>query len=75
MTNEYFLNQIYKKTLLIKKVPYLKYVLLFIFDNAANYSIYAKDVHQVININKRLGSQQVFLQSRLYIIFNKNIIV
>lgn len=48
------LKQIKAKALAITKVLYLEYELLFIFDNAINYVIYAKDVLQVIYINKSL---------------------
>lgn len=60
-TNEYFLNQIQKKTLFIEKTLYLKYVLLFMFDNVTSQLIYAKNALQVVKINKNLRDQQVFL--------------
>lgn len=44
------------KVLPIKEVLYLKYELLFIFDNyATSHAIYAKDVLQVMYMNKNLG--------------------
>lgn len=41
-----------KKALLIEEIFYPDYKLLFIFDNAINYLVYAKDTFQVENINK-----------------------
>ena len=45
---------------------YLKYKLLFIFDNATNHAIYGKDVLQVAYMNKSPRDQQTFLQVRWY---------
>lgn len=56
-TKEYLLDQIKTKALPIGKALYLKYELLFIFNNATNYAIYAKDVLQVIYINKRFSNE------------------
>lgn len=57
---KYLLDQIIKKTLLIKEVLYPGYASLFLFDNASSYSIYIQNVLQLVYINKRLGSQQSF---------------
>lgn len=46
-TKEHLLDQIIKKTLLIGEALYLGYVLLFLFDNAISYSIYAQDMFQI----------------------------
>ena len=61
-TGKYLLDQIKSKALSIAEALYLRYELLFIFDNAISYTIYAKDVLQVAHINKSPRSQQPFLQ-------------
>ena len=53
---------------------YLGYELLFIFDNATSYAIYAKDPLQVTHMNKSLGDQQFFLQADWYKNINGEII-
>lgn len=40
---EHLLDQIKTKVLLIKEALYLRYELLFIFDNTISYVIYAKN--------------------------------
>ena len=40
---------------------YLRYELLFIFNNITSYIIYAKDILQVTQINKGLEGQKSFL--------------
>lgn len=55
------IRQIKAKVLSILKMLYLRYELLFIFDNAIRYIIYIKNTLEVIYINKRLESQQLFL--------------
>ena len=39
----------------MREVLYLKYELLFIFDNAISHIIYAKNILQIKYINKKLG--------------------
>lgn len=43
---------------------YLRYELLFIFDNAIIHTIYIKDILKAIYINKGLENQQPFLWER-----------
>lgn len=43
-----------KKTLSIRKTLYPRYSLLFMFDIAINYLIYAKNALQVANMNNNL---------------------
>lgn len=45
----------------IAEALYPGYKLLFTFDNATSYAIYAKNVLEVTYINKGLGDQQLFL--------------
>ncbi len=39
------------KTLLIAKVLYPGYLLIFLFDNTTSYFVYAKHILQIVNIN------------------------
>lgn len=55
-TGKHLLDQIQNKTLPIGEALYLDYELLFMFDNATSYAVYAKDALQVENINKSSGS-------------------
>lgn len=41
----------------IAKLFYSEYLLFFLFDNITNYSVYAKDIFQVKDINKRCGGK------------------
>ena len=66
-TREYLLDQIVKKDLLIAESLYRGYELLFMFNNATSYSIYAKNVLQVAYMNKVSDGQQLFLWLGLYI--------
>lgn len=54
---------IQKKKLFIEKTLYLRYLLLFIFDNIISCLIYIKNMLLIANIKKKLGGQQAFLQS------------
>lgn len=54
---EHLLKQVIKKTLFIIGILYLGYQLLFLFNNATNYFIFASDVLQVNEMNKKIGSQ------------------
>lgn len=54
------LKYIIKKTLLITKVLYLGYQLLFLFDNITSYLLFALNAFQVNEINKNSRSQQKF---------------
>lgn len=56
-TGEHLLDQIIKKTLPIAESLYSNYKLLFMFDNATNHSIYAKNVLRVAHMNKKPGSE------------------
>ena len=49
---ENLLKQVVEKTLPIAKVLYLGYQLLFLFDNAINYSVFISDTFQVDKMNK-----------------------
>lgn len=50
------LDWIINKNLPIAKGLYLGYELLFIFDNTTSYSIYAKNILQFAQMNKKVGS-------------------
>ncbi len=69
------MDQIVKKTLLIREASYSGYELLFLFDNATSNSIYALDALQVANMNKGPGGQQPFLRPRWFIGSNQEMIV
>ena len=56
-TGENLLNKSQNKALPTRKALYLSYKLLFIFDNATSYAIYAKDALQAENMNKSSDSQ------------------
>lgn len=58
--DEYLFDQIQAKALLIAKTLYLKYGLLFIFNNTISHVVYAKNILHVAYINKSLGGQQLF---------------
>ena len=45
---------------------YPGYKLLFMFENAISYAIYAKDALQIAYIKKELGRQQLFLRLGWY---------
>lgn len=53
--SEYLLEQIKAKALPIAEALYSGYELLFKFDNATSHAIYAKNILQVMHINKDLG--------------------
>lgn len=55
------MDQIETKALPIGEALYLRYELLFIFDNVTSHAIYAKDVLQVVFMNKEPNSQQLFI--------------
>ena len=59
-------HQVMKKTLPIAEALYLRYFLLFLFDNTTSYSIYAKDALQVKDINKDIGGRQPQLRNGWY---------
>lgn len=52
---KHLLDPIKSKALLIMETLYSKYKLLFIFDNVISYTIYEKNILQVVHINKGLG--------------------
>ena len=60
-TGKHLLEQIKAKALPIAKALYPEYELLFMFDNATSYAIYAKYALQVTRMNKKPGGQQLFL--------------
>lgn len=60
---KHLLDPIKSKTLLIVEVLYLGYKLLFMFNNTTSHAIYAKDVLQVMHMNKSPRDQQLFLQA------------
>ena len=60
-TGEYLLDQITKKALPIAQELYLRYELLFMFDNTMSHLIYAKNALQFAYMNKEPGGQQSFL--------------
>lgn len=53
LIKKYLLDQIKSKALLIMKALYLRYELLFMFDNATSHAIYAKIILQFAYINKK----------------------
>ena len=55
-----------KKTLPIAEALYPGYCLLFLFDNATSYSVYAKDALQVKNMNKSIEGKLAQLRNRWY---------
>lgn len=59
-TGEYLLKQVVKKAMPIGKALYLRYQLLFLFDNATSHSVFASDALQVDEMNKGTGGQQSF---------------
>lgn len=73
-TNKYLLNQIPNKVLPIMQILYLEYELLFLFDNAISYSIYAKNVLQITQINKKSRDQHPFLCLNWYIIQSRKLV-
>ena len=54
---KHLLEQIKAKALPIVGALYSGYELLFMFDNATSYTIYAKDALQVTHMNKGPGGQ------------------
>ncbi len=52
-TEKHLLDQIVKKALPIGEALYLVYTLLFLFDNTTSHSIYALDVLQIVQMNKK----------------------
>lgn len=42
-----YINKQFNKALLIAEALYLRYLLLFLFDNAISHLVYAKDLFQV----------------------------
>lgn len=51
-----------KKALPIVKALYLDYLFLFLFDNATSHFVYAKEVFQAKDINKRSEEKQPILR-------------
>lgn len=51
-----------KKALPIGEALYPGYALLFLFDDATSHLIYAPDTLQFAYMNKKPGSQQLFLR-------------
>ena len=56
-----------KKVLPIAQALYFGYSILFIFDNATNYSVYAKNALYAYKMNKRSGEKQVMFCNSWYI--------
>lgn len=59
-------QQVVNKALLITETFYPGYWVLFPFDNATNYLIYAKDKLQVKNLNKCIRGQQPQLYNKQF---------
>lgn len=59
-------KQVVSKALTIAEALYPGYSLLFLFDNATSYSVYAKDALQVSDINKSSGGKQSYLRHRWF---------
>ena len=56
-------KQVVSKALPIIEALYPGYSLLFLFDNTTSYSVYAKDVLQVQEMNKSVGGKQAQLRN------------
>lgn len=56
-------KQVVEKALFIVEALYLRYSLYFLFDNTTSHSIYAKDIHQIKNMNERVGEKQLMLRN------------
>lgn len=54
-------QQVVKKVLCITKIFYPDYLLLFLFPNGTSYFIYAKNVLQAKNIDKKFEKEQIVL--------------
>lgn len=54
-------QQVVNKVLPIVKALYLGYSLLFLFDNATNYFVYANNALRTENMNKRPSGKQLWL--------------
>lgn len=52
------------KALFIIKTFYLDHSLLFLFDNATSYFVYANNKLHTKNMKKRLSSKQTWLHNR-----------
>ena len=65
-TGKHLLDQIQTKALPIEEALYPEYELLFMFNNATSYAVYAKDALQVTHMNKGPGGQQPFLRAGWY---------
>ncbi len=62
-TEEHLLYQIINKGLPISESLYPGYELLFLFDNATSFSIFAKNVLEIAQMNKEPGRQQLFIRA------------
>ena len=59
-------KQVVNKALFIAEAFYLRYSLLFLFDNATSHLVYAKDALQVQEMNKSVGKKQAQLHNGLF---------
>lgn len=57
-------KQVMNKALFIIKTFYLDHSLLFLFDNATSYFVYANNKLHTKSIKKRLSSKQTWLHNR-----------
>lgn len=59
-------KQVVEKALSIIKVFYLRYSLCFLFDNITSHFIYAKDILQIKDMNKRVGGKSLMLYNKQF---------
>lgn len=57
-------HQVVSKALPIAEALYPWYLLLFLFNNTTSHSIYAKDMLQVKDMNRSIGSKQPQLRNK-----------
>ena len=53
--------QVIEKALPIAEVLYLRYSILFIFDNSTSHLVYAEDILYAHKMNKKPGGKQIIL--------------
>lgn len=59
-------KQVVSKALPITKVLYPDYLLLFLFENATSYSVYANNALRIKEVNKNSSSKQAWLRNGGY---------
>ncbi len=74
-TKKHLFDQIKFKVLPIVKASYLRYRLLFIYDNTISLVIYTKNASKVAQINIKPRKQKPFLRLGWYKTANRKIII